>query len=125
MTIERPLSPHLQIYKPQITSVLSILNRATGVAITFGLFALTWWLLAAAAGPVAYAQFRAVAASPVGVFFLMGWSYAVFYHLCAGIRHLFWDAGRYFTVPEVYRTGYIMLAMSVFLTVAFWLAILF
>jgi succinate dehydrogenase / fumarate reductase cytochrome b subunit len=125
MTAERPLSPHLQIYKPQITSVLSILHRATGVALSIGLFVLTWWLLAAASGPDAYDQFRRVASSPVGVFFLMGWSYAVFYHFCSGIRHLIMDTGRLFTLPEIYKGGYIMLAASVVLTVIFWCLVLF
>ena len=125
MTAERPLSPHLQIYKPQITSVLSIMHRITGVALTIGLFVMAWWLLAAASGPEAYQTFRNVASSPVGLFFLLGWSYALFYHLCAGVRHLFLDAGKFFSIPEIYSSGYVMLGASVVLTVVFWLAILF
>lgn len=123
MSAERPLSPHLQIYRPQITSVLSILHRMTGVALTLGLFILAWWLLAASAGPEAYDQFRAVASSPVGIIALVGWSFALFYHLCAGVRHLVMDAGWFFTIPALYKTGYTMLGCTVALTAIFWISI--
>ena len=125
MTIERPLSPHLQIYKPQITSTLSIMNRGTGIALTFGLFALAWWLLAAATGPDAYDFFRKCILHPVGIVCMVGWSFSLFYHTCAGIRHLVLDTGKWFTIPEIYKSGYTMLACSVLLTAAFWAAILF
>ena len=120
----RPLSPHLQIYSPQMTSALSILHRASGIVLTIGLFVLAWWLLAAAAGPEAYATFRAAAAHPVGVFVGLGLSYAAFFHLCTGIRHLIWDSGMFVTIPGIYRTGYTAIAVSVVLTVVFWLLLL-
>lgn len=124
MSVERPLSPHLQVYKPQITSVLSILHRITGVALAIGLFVLAWWLLAAASGPEAYDCFSKVMGSPLGVVALVGWSFALFYHLCAGVRHLLMDAGFFFTIPEIYKSGYAMLVAAVVLTAAFWLAYL-
>jgi succinate dehydrogenase / fumarate reductase cytochrome b subunit len=125
MTKERPLSPHLQIYSPQITSVLSILHRATGVALTLGLFVVTWWLLAAASGSQAYDTFRHIVGSPIGFIFMIGWSYALFYHACAGIRHLFLDAGKFYTIPEIYKSGYVLVTASVVATAVFWYAILF
>lgn len=124
MEFERPLSPHLQIYRPQITSVLSILHRLTGVALAVGLFVLTWWLAAIAAGPEAYATFLSVAASPIGLIALVGWSFALFYHLCAGVRHLIMDGGFFFTIPEIYKSAYVMLGATIALTGVFWLAVL-
>ena len=123
MAFERPLSPHLQIYRPQITSVLSILHRITGVALTVGLFVVAWMLLAVASGPEAYATFQSVMTSPLGVIAVVGWSYALFYHLCAGIRHLVMDTGKGFAIPEIYKSGYTMVGASVVLTVVFWLAV--
>jgi succinate dehydrogenase / fumarate reductase, cytochrome b subunit len=102
---QRPLSPHLQIYKPQITSVLSIVHRATGVALTVGLIPLAIWLAAAATGPQAYDAVMAVYGSIIGVIALMGWSFCLFYHLLNGIRHLLWDTGRGLTLPEVTNSG--------------------
>jgi len=123
--IERPLSPHLQIYKPQITSVMSIMHRATGVALTFGLFILAWWLLAAASGPEAYETFRSCVSHPLGIIVMAGLSFALFFHTCTGIRHLFLDTGRFYAIPEIYRSGYTALLCAFILTAMFWLAILF
>ena len=122
MTHERPLSPHLQVYKPQITSVLSILHRITGVVLALGLFVLAWWLLAAASGPEAYATFQSVAGTIIGRIALIGWSFALFYHLCSGVRHLLLDSGLFFTIPEIYKSGYAMLATAAALTALFWIA---
>ena len=122
---KRPLSPHLQIYKWQITMAMSIFHRATGVALTFGLFILAWWLLAAASGPEAYEQFRSIVSHPVGVFAAMGLSVCMFYHLCTGIRHLFFDTGMFMKIPEIYASGYTALVCSIALTASFWLAIVF
>jgi len=123
-THPRPLSPHLQVYRPQITTALSILHRATGVALTAGLVMMTWWLLAAAAGPEAYATFRAFASHPVGVFLMMGWSASACYHLCSGIRHLVYDTGWGFEIPQIYKSGYTVLAAAAVIFVAFWVAVL-
>lgn len=120
-TGSRPLSPHLQIYKPQITSVLSILHRFTGVALAVGTLALAWWLMAAAAGPDAFASAQAAAGSWIGRLFLFGWTVALFYHLANGIRHLFWDAGKGYELPTVYASGWTVVAAAVVLTVACWI----
>ena len=87
MTDPRPLSPHLQVYRWQLTSVLSILHRATGVALSVGTVLLVWWLVAAAEGPEAYAQVQGFLGSWVGLVLLFGWSVALHYHLCNGLRH--------------------------------------
>jgi succinate dehydrogenase / fumarate reductase cytochrome b subunit len=119
---DRPLSPHLQVYRPQITSVMSILHRLTGIALAVGTLLLVWWLVAAAAGPDAFATVQAVVGSFVGRILLFGWSWALFYHLCNGIRHLFWDAGWGFELTTVYRSGWIVAAASVGLTLLAWIA---
>lgn len=116
----RPLSPHLQIYRPQITSVLSILHRITGIILSLGAFVLAWWLLAAAQGGDAYARAAERLASPIGKLALAGFSLALVYHLLNGIRHLLWDAGWGFKLPQVYRSGYTVVALTVVLTAAIW-----
>jgi succinate dehydrogenase / fumarate reductase, cytochrome b subunit len=112
----RPLSPHLQIYKPQITSVLSISHRITGVALTVGTLLLVGWLLVAAPCPAAYAQAQAFIGSWLGILLLVGWAYALFFHLCNGIRHLVWDAGYGFDIATTYLTGWTVVAASAGLT---------
>ena len=119
-TRERPLSPHLQVYRWQITMTMSILHRVTGVILTFGAFALAWWLLAVAMGGESYARAAACLASPLGKFVLFGFSLALVYHLLNGLRHLLWDAGWGFEIPEVYRTGWTVLVLTVVLTAAIW-----
>ena len=121
-TDNRPLSPHLQVYKPQITSILSILHRATGFALAVGTLLFVWWLISAAAGPQTYAVVEDFLSSWIGTLLLIGWSFAVFYHLCNGIRHLFWDAGRGFEIETVTRSGLIVVVAAVVLTVVAWIA---
>src|SRR5262245_31092410 len=89
----RPLSPHLQVYRWQLTMSLSILHRATGVGLAVGTVILVWCLVAAATGPEQFAFAQAMLGSWVGRILLFGWTFALFYHLANGIRHLFWDAG--------------------------------
>ena len=113
---ERPLSPHLQVYKPQLTSVVSISHRATGIALSAGTVLLVWWLLAAATGPEAYAAVRGFVGSWIGVLLMVGWTYSLFFHLCNGIRHLFWDAGYGFDLPTTYKSGWAVVAVSGALT---------
>jgi succinate dehydrogenase / fumarate reductase cytochrome b subunit len=114
---ERPLSPHLQIYKWQLTSVMSILHRATGVALAVGTVFLVWWLVAAAGGEQQFAAARWFFGSWLGLLFLFGWCFSFFYHLCNGIRHLAWDSGYGFEIPTAYRSGYVVVAASVILTI--------
>jgi succinate dehydrogenase / fumarate reductase cytochrome b subunit len=117
----RPLSPHLQVYRPQLTSALSILHRITGVALSGGTLLLVWWLVAAAAGPAAYATAAGFIGSVLGLLLLLGWSAALFYHLLNGIRHLGWDAGYGFELPTVYRTGWAVAIGTAVLTVLAWI----
>lgn len=118
----RPLSPHLQVYRPQITSTLSILHRLTGVALAVGTLLLTWWLVAAATGPEAFATAQGFIGSIVGRLLLFGWSFALFYHLCNGIRHLFWDAGYGFEIGTAERSGIAVVIAAAALTVICWIA---
>ncbi len=117
---ERPLSPHLEVYKPQLTSVLSILHRMTGVALAGGTLFLTWWLIAAAMGPDAYAFTQSIWGSWFGYLVLFGFSVSLFFHLCNGIRHLFWDIGQGYELETVYRSGWSVLAATAVLTFAAW-----
>lgn len=118
--VNRPLSPHLQVYRPQWTSVLSISHRATGVALAFGTLLLVYWLVAAASGPEAFALAQELIGSIVGQLLLFGWTFALFYHFCNGIRHLFWDAGYGFELRNAYWSGLAVLAGSAVLTLLFW-----
>jgi len=114
----RPVSPHLQIYKPQLTSVLSILHRATGVALSVGTLLLIYWLIAAASGPDAFTTAQGVVGSWLGRLLLFGWTFALFFHLTNGIRHLCWDAGWGFELKTVYATGWIAVGAAAILTLA-------
>lgn len=117
----RPLSPHLQVYRPQLTSVLSIAHRGTGIFLTLGTLLLVYWLLSIASGPEAYANARAFFGSWFGQLVLFAWTFALFYHLCNGIRHLFWDIGFGFELPTVYASGKAVLIVSAVLTLLAWL----
>lgn len=121
----RPLSPHLQIYRPQMTSVLSILHRITGVALGLGGLLLIYWVVAAAAGPDRFAVAQALIGSWFGYLVLFGFSVALFFHLANGIRHLFWDAGYGFELRSAYASGIVVLAATVVLTSIAWFAGLF
>jgi succinate dehydrogenase / fumarate reductase cytochrome b subunit len=116
----RPLSPHLQVYRPQLTSVMSISHRAAGVALAVGTLLLVYWVVAAASGPAAFASAQAFIGSWFGFLILFGWSVALFYHLANGIRHLFWDAGYGFELKTVYASGYAVLVATAALTVLAW-----
>src|ERR1700693_1158852 len=119
---ERPLSPHLQVYRWQLTSVLSILHRFAGLALTLGAILLVWWLGAAAERPVGYARVQAFLGSWVGRVLLFGWSVALFYHLCNGMRHLWWDTGHGLDLKSVYAGGWAVIAGTAALTVIAWIA---
>lgn len=122
-TDKRPLSPHLQIYRLPLIAILSITHRITGVALTVGTALLVYWLLALAYGEDAYLHAQQVLGSMLGQLFLFFWSWALYYHLCNGIRHLVWDAGYGFEVPTADKTGKITLAVSVVLTFLTWVII--
>lgn len=117
---DRPLSPHLQVYRPQLTSVLSITHRGTGVLLAVGLLLLVYWLLALAGGPGAYAEAQGFLGSWFGKLLLFGFTYALFYHMCNGVRHLFWDIGMGFELGQAYASGWAVVVVSVLLTVVVW-----
>jgi len=119
--IRRPLSPHLQIYRPQITTVLSIFHRLTGIALSVGTLLFVWWLVAAATGPEAYARAQGFIGSPIGWLLLFGWTLALFYHLFAGMRHLAWDAGYGFQKHEYLRSGQAVVIATVVCTLLAWI----
>ena len=118
----RPLSPNIQIYRPQLTSVLSIANRITGVALSVGSVGLVIWLSAAAAGPEPYAIVQQAIASWIGRLVLFSFTFAFFLHLCGGIRHLVWDTVHGFELRSIYISGWSVVLASVVLTVAAWTA---
>jgi succinate dehydrogenase / fumarate reductase, cytochrome b subunit len=118
----RPLSPRLQGYRPQLTSVLSIGNRITGVILSIYAVVLVVWLVAAAAGPPAYATVHAFLRSWIGQMLLFAGTFAFFLHLFGGIRHLVWDAGYGFSLRAIYISGWTVVVASVVLTIAAWIA---
>lgn len=112
----RPLSPHIQIYRPQWTSVTSILTRITGNALIVASLLIVWWLIAAATGPDAFARADAVVTSWFGDLVLTLSAWALWYHLLAGVRHLIWDSGRMLDVAQSERAGQAIVAGSLILT---------
>ncbi len=116
----RPLSPHLQVYRWQLTMTMSILHRISGAALVAGLAAVVWMLLAAATGPEAWESFTGVAGSLIGRVALFGWSVALYYHLFNGIRHLAWDCGKLFEIKDAYLAGYMVWAATGLLTFLTW-----
>ena len=117
---ERPLSPHLQVYRWQITMTMSILHRATGVALAVGAFMLAWWLLAVAGGSAPFETFRSFASSILGQIALLGFSFCLIYHLLNGIRHLLWDVGYGYEIPKFYATGWTVAVLAALITGAVW-----
>jgi len=112
----RPLSPHLGIYKPQITSVLSILHRATGIVLFGGAFLWALWFMAIAAGPFYYDQLQGLFLHPLGLIVLFGWTFSFCYHLCNGVRHLIWDAGYGYDMATVRKSGWAVVFSAILLT---------
>ena len=120
MAKPRPLSPHLQIYRPQLTSIMSISHRATGAALGTGTLLLCLWLVALAAGDVWYSKAAKMIGHPIGIFILFGYSVALVYHALNGVRHLTWDRGIGLTIPAVYRSGQIVLLLTIVITALIW-----
>ncbi len=123
-TPDRPLSPHLQVYRLPLTALMSISHRITGVGLTFGTLLLAWWVTAAAYGEAEYQQFQSILGTWFGQLVLLGFSFALFYHLCNGLRHLFWDFGRYFELEQTRRADVAVLIGSAALTVTAWAQVL-
>ena len=117
----RPLSPHLQVYRLQLTSILSITHRISGVALSLGAVVWVLWLVAVASGPEAYVVAQRWGGSFVGQVAMLGWTLALFYHLCNGVRHLAWDLGYGFELPMVYRSGWAVIGGTVLLTAIVWI----
>ncbi len=123
--VRRPLSPHLQVYDMlQMTSALSISGRITGVVWAIGVVFMVWWLVAAAAGPNAFANVQWVLGSFLGILMLMGVTAAAWFHTLQGIRHLAWDAGWGYDIPTTYKTGRAVIIGTGVLTALTWLALL-
>ena len=116
----RPLSPHLSVYRWPITMALSILHRATGVALSVGLLAFAVWLLAVAGDASAYATVTGLLSGPLGQVALIAWSAAFFFHLANGVRHLVWDAGRGFEKSQANRSSWYVVAFTLAATIVFW-----
>lgn len=122
--VSRPLSPHMQIYRWPITMAMSIVHRGSGIAITVGLLALTWWLVALARGPEAFANVQWAMDNVLGGLVLFGFTLAFFLHATTGVRHLIWDLGYGLSKQSSIQTSYVVAAAGVALTLLTWLAIL-
>lgn len=121
--VRRPLSPHLQIYRWPLSMATSILHRITGVALAVGTVLLVWWLAAAAASDDAYATVSWFLRSWIGILCLMGFTVALWYHFCNGIRHLVWDAGFGFAKPQINSSSVFVLAAAGVLSLLTWIAL--
>jgi succinate dehydrogenase / fumarate reductase cytochrome b subunit len=120
ININRPLSPHLQVYSWQLTMILSILHRATGIFLMAGTPVLVWWLYMVQAGAHRYSHAMEDLAHPVARLLLFGWTFSIFYHLCNGVRHLFWDIGKGYEISALYRSGAAVVVVSILMTLATW-----
>ena len=119
--VQRPLSPHLQVYKLPLTARLSISHRIAGIGLTAGTLLVTAFLLSAATSEDAYNTVMGIATSAFGQIILFLWSAALYYHMCNGVRHMLWDTGRYLEKDKAMRTNYFVLTTAIILTVATWL----
>lgn len=123
-TDNRPLSPHLQVYRLPFTAITSISHRISGALLAAGSLVLVYWVAAVAGGAERYTAASAVLGSvPVRVLMFV-WTFILFYHLCNGVRHLFWDAGYGFDLAVVQRTGQAVIGAAVVLTLITWLIVL-
>jgi len=118
--VERPLSPHLSIYRPQINMVMSIIHRLTGGALYFGTLLLAAWLVAAAMGEQQFALVSQIFGHPLGILVLFGYSWALIHHMLGGMRHLLWDTGRGLSLRAVDILSWLTIAGSLALTTAVW-----
>lgn len=123
-TVQRPLSPHLQVYRMTISMLMSILHRITGAALYFGTLLLAWWLVAAAIGPSYLAYVNSIFASIPGKIVLFGYTWALMHHMFGGIRHFIWDTGRGYDLKTVDLMSWGTIVLSVLSTAAIWAAVL-
>lgn len=121
---QRPLSPHMGIYKWQVQMVTSIVHRATGIALSVGTLLVLWGVFSLASGEDSYNQFKICMGSPIGMILMLGWSWSLFYHLCNGIRHLFQDGGMGYAIPQFIRSSWASIIGSVLLTIIVWAYVL-
>jgi succinate dehydrogenase / fumarate reductase cytochrome b subunit len=119
----RPLSPHLQIYRPQINMVMSVFHRLTGSALYFGAALIAWWLIAAATGPDYFAFVNGLFATWVGMIVIVGYTWALIHHLLGGLRHLIWDTGAGLDIASVNLLSWGTIVLSLLLTAGLWLYI--
>jgi succinate dehydrogenase / fumarate reductase cytochrome b subunit len=119
-TVERPLSPHLGIYRMQITMLMSIMHRITGAALYFGTMLLAAWLVSAAMGERAFAAVNEIFGHPLGKLVLFGYTWAVAHHMLGGMRHLLWDTGRAMDIRSADVLGWLTILGSLSLTVMLW-----
>ncbi len=119
-----PTSPHLQIYRLPLTALLSITHRASGVFMAIAALLLIWVLVALAGGPESWESARTLLQSWIGQLFLLGLTFALYFHFCNGIRHLFWDVGKGFEVETVDKTAKLAIVVSIVLTIATWVVAL-
>jgi succinate dehydrogenase / fumarate reductase cytochrome b subunit len=121
LKVERPLSPHLSIYRPMLTMMMSIAHRITGAALYFGMLLVAWWLMAASGGANGYARFQWFLGSWIGMLLLLGFTWALLHHALGGIRHLIWDLGYGFGPAEREWLTRASLIGSIALTVLLWI----
>ena len=123
MAKPRPLSPHLQVYRPQLTSVMSIMHRASGAVLATGSLLVALWLVALAAGAAVFNPVADAMQHPFGQLVVFGYSLALVYHGLNGIRHLMWDLRIGLEIKQVYQSGYLVLGLTFLVTAALWLAV--
>ena len=120
MSRPRPLSPHLQIYRLPLPALMSISHRLSGVVLSTGTILVAIWLMMLAAGEASFAMAQTVVSHPLGQLVLFGYSVALFYHACNGVRHLFWDAVIGLNIPAIYKSGQAVLVLAIMLTAGLW-----
>ncbi len=125
MNRPRPLSPHLQVYKPQLTSILSILHRGTGIVLSIGSVLLVSWIVALTLGESTYQIYSTLINNWFGKLVIFGFTFGLFYHLSNGVRHLFWDAGYGYDLKHAYISGFVVIFSSLSLTLITWLIVYF
>lgn len=123
MAKPRPLSPHLQVYRPQLTSVMSIMHRASGAVLATGSLLVALWLVALAAGAAVFNPVADAMQHPFGQLVVFGYSLALVYHGLNGIRHLMWDLRIGLEIKQVYQSGYLVLGLTILVTATLWLAV--